>query len=61
MAFVCVKKDNVIVLTNGTYECQLLLRWKNHHGDYQSGMASKCQKNVFTQFVQSSINGNKVL
>jgi hypothetical protein len=32
LTFVCVKKNNVIVLTNGSYEFQLLLRWKNHQG-----------------------------
>lgn len=32
LTFVCVKKNNVIVLTNGAYEFQLLLRWKNHQG-----------------------------
>lgn len=32
LTFVCVKKGNVIVLTNGAYEFQLLLRWKNHQG-----------------------------
>jgi hypothetical protein len=32
LAFVSVKKGNVIVLTNGTYEFHLLLRWKNHQG-----------------------------
>jgi hypothetical protein len=32
LTFVRVKKDNVIVLTNGAYEFQLLLRWKNHQG-----------------------------
>jgi len=32
LTFVHVKKNNVIVLTNGAYEFQLLLRWKNHQG-----------------------------
>ena len=32
LTFVCVKKNNVVVITNGVYEFHLLLRWKNHQG-----------------------------
>ena len=45
LSFVCVKKDNVVVLTNGIYEFNLLLRWKNHQGILNPAWQVSVKKN----------------